>query len=195
MKKNIWGLCFVILGIIFALNAFELTNIDIFFKGWWTLFIIVPALIDLFGTKSNNKTANLILIILGILLLLANQNIVSFNMIYKLFGPLILIIIGLSMLFNEQIKKGVTNKIRKNLSGEYETLTATFSENRINKEGLFEKINLDAVFGSIYLNLNKAQIKKEAVIKCSSVFAGIEIIVPENTNVEGGVGSIKINFK
>lgn len=56
MKKTniLWGLVFIILGVIFGLNALEITNINIFFSGWWTLFIIVPSFIDLF--KKNDKT-------------------------------------------------------------------------------------------------------------------------------------------
>ena len=45
MKKvsNIlWGIIFVAAGVILALNAIGITHIDLFFDGWWTLFIIVP---------------------------------------------------------------------------------------------------------------------------------------------------------
>ena len=48
-KNIIWGIVLVIIGIIFGLNALEITNINIFFSGWWTLFIIVPSFIDLFN--------------------------------------------------------------------------------------------------------------------------------------------------
>ena len=50
MKKfgNIlWGLVFIAVGLIIGLNAMGITNINIFFKGWWTLFIIIPSLINL----------------------------------------------------------------------------------------------------------------------------------------------------
>ena len=48
MKKfgNIlWGVVLIIVGVIFGLNAVGLTDINIFFHGWWTLFIIVPSFI------------------------------------------------------------------------------------------------------------------------------------------------------
>ena len=48
LSKVIWGLVLIVLGIIFGLNALEITNINVFFDGWWTLFIIVPSFIDLF---------------------------------------------------------------------------------------------------------------------------------------------------
>ena len=46
MKKTgkiIWGVAFIAAGIVFALNAFGITHIELFFDGWWTLFIIVRA--------------------------------------------------------------------------------------------------------------------------------------------------------
>ncbi|MEE1115844.1 MAG: hypothetical protein UH851_03185, partial [Clostridia bacterium] len=35
----------------FALNAFNITDIDVFFDGWWTLFIIIPCAIGLFTER------------------------------------------------------------------------------------------------------------------------------------------------
>ena len=51
MSRILWGICFIIIGIIIGTNSFGLTNINIFFDGWWTLFIIVPCFIGLFNKK------------------------------------------------------------------------------------------------------------------------------------------------
>ena len=50
----IWGLILVCVGVVFGLNALDLTDINIFFKGWWTLFIIIPSIISL--CKNEGKT-------------------------------------------------------------------------------------------------------------------------------------------
>lgn len=42
ISRVLWGIAFIVVGGILALNAFGYTNIEIFFNGWWTLFIIVP---------------------------------------------------------------------------------------------------------------------------------------------------------
>ena len=47
ISKILWGIALVVIGGIFALNAFGVTDIHIFFDGWWTLFIIVPCLIGI----------------------------------------------------------------------------------------------------------------------------------------------------
>ena len=56
ISNLLWGLVFVVLGVIFGLNALEITDINVFFDGWWTLFIIVPCFIGLF--KDEDKTGN-----------------------------------------------------------------------------------------------------------------------------------------
>ena len=58
MKKAeniLWGIVLIILGLIIGGNTLGITNINIFFDGWWTLFIIVPCFIGLF--KDSDKTA------------------------------------------------------------------------------------------------------------------------------------------
>ena len=36
-RSIVWGIVLVIVGVIIALNDLEITNIDIFIEGWWTL--------------------------------------------------------------------------------------------------------------------------------------------------------------
>ena len=106
MKKFtslLWGLVLIIVGVILGCNAIGLTNIDIFFDGWWTLFIIVPCFIGLFN--DNDKTGSIIGILIGIFLLLCCQNILSFELFWKLLIPAILVIIGLSIIFKDVFNK------------------------------------------------------------------------------------------
>ena len=60
MKKVnsiLWGIALVALGVILALNAFGITDINIFFDGWWTLFIIVPCAIGLVTDRDKTGSA------------------------------------------------------------------------------------------------------------------------------------------
>ena len=103
----LWGIVLITIGVIFGLNALEITSINVFFEGWWTLFIIVPCFIGLI--KDNDKTGNLIGLLIGVVLLLCSRNIISFSLIWKLIVPTILVIIGLS--FIEMIKLIHVNQI------------------------------------------------------------------------------------
>ena len=68
MKNIFWGIILVVFGLIWGLNALDITHINIFFNGWWTLFIIIPCFIGLFNDK--DKTGNIIGLLIGIALLL-----------------------------------------------------------------------------------------------------------------------------
>ena len=92
----IWGIILVAAGVIFALNAFDITDIDIFFKGWWTLFIIIPCTINLFTER--DIAGNLFGIALGVFLFLCARDILDYSMIWKLLLPAFVVIIGLKML-------------------------------------------------------------------------------------------------
>ena len=49
ITKILWGTTLIAVGGIIALNAFGIADIELFFDGWWTLFIIVPCLVGISG--------------------------------------------------------------------------------------------------------------------------------------------------
>ena len=71
MKNNksiIWGIILVMVGVIYGLNSLNIVDINLFFPGWWTLFIIVPCVIGL--VTDGDKTGSIIGVIIGVLLLI-----------------------------------------------------------------------------------------------------------------------------
>ena len=88
-RNILWGIVLIIVGLIWGLNATGITDINIFFDGWWTLFIIVPCFIDLF--KESDKTGNIIGILIGVALLLSCQGIINFDSIWQLLFPAVMI--------------------------------------------------------------------------------------------------------
>ena len=179
-----------------------ITDINIFFDGWWTLFIIIPCFIGLF--KENEKTGNFIGLLIGVALLLACQNIIDFHLIWKLAFPTILVIIGVSLIFKDTIGGKVNSEIRKlneKRNGE-NGYCATFAGQNVNFDGQnFTGADLTAVFGGIKCDLRNAIIDSDVVINASSTFGGIEIYVPSNVKIKiksipifGGVSN-KANTK
>lgn len=188
MKKFgnvLWGLVLIAIGIIFGLNALGITSINIFFRGWWTLFIIVPSFIELF--RGNSKMWSLIWLAVGIILLLCAQDILSFSLIGKLIFPFILIIIGVSIIFKDTLNKKVAEKIRtlNENKGDFNECCAIFGEQKSDLSGQeFNGANLDAIFGSVELDISKAIIKKDQVINANAIFGGIKIKVPNGVNIK-----------
>ena len=179
----IWGIILIVVGIIIGLNSLGIANINIFFDGWWTLFIIIPSLADII--KRPNKASNYGWLVLGIVLLLCAQDILKFEVIGKLIFPAILVFIGLSLLFKDKVGKKVKEKIKTLNEEGLEEYYATFSGQEINKAGeVFNGASLNAIFGEIDLKLQDAKIQKDILINATAVFGGIDIIVPSNVNVK-----------
>ncbi len=179
----LWGVFLVIIGVIFGLNALEITDINIFFDGWWCFIIIIPCFIDLF--KDKDKSFDIIGIIVGTILFLGCQSLISFELILKLVIPLILVLSGLSFIFrdllNSKVKKEI-KKINKKSGKEY---YATFGGQNLNfDDEEFTGCSLNSIFGGIKCDLKDAIIKKDTVINASSIFGGITIYVPDNVKIK-----------
>lgn len=192
ISRAIWGIILIILGFIIAVNSLGIARIDIFFKGWWTLFIIVPSLISIID--GNNKKDSFIGLIIGIALLLAAQGFISFGMILKLIFPFILIVIGISVLYDGLFEKEIREKVNSVKSDEIDYITAVFSEEKRTIDYKFKSANVEAIFGSVKVDLTDAQLSSETTLKMNAIFGGVTLVVPENvkvkiksTNIFGGV--------
>mgnify|MGYP004522308187 CR=1 FL=1 len=185
MKKEnvLWGLGFIIVGILVLVNALGIIEINVFFKGWWTLFIIVPCFVNIF--KDNDKTASIIGTVFGILLLLAVRDVINFDLLWKILLPLVLIIIGLSLIFKDKVSDKVKDEIKKLNKNSKDEYTATFSEQDLNfDDEEFKGCELNAIFGGIKCDIKNAKLKDDVVINASSIFGGITLYVPKDVNVK-----------
>lgn len=175
VESIFWGIIIIAIGIIFLGNNLNIWNVNIFFDGWWTLFIIIPSFC---GLLKKEWTSSIIGLAIGILLLIASNHYISWDMVWKLFIPILLIVVGLTIIFRPQIKSVKTNK--KGLP-EYISI---FSSNYTNIKDSFKGASLLSVFGGIELNLEDAKIKDDILISCISVFGGIDIKLPKNVKVK-----------
>lgn len=185
ISNVIWGLVLVAAGLLFALNALEITDIDVFFDGWWTLFLIIPCGVGLFTDR--DKTGNLIGLTVGIFLLLCCQGVLDFAMVWKLLLPAIIVIIGLKLLLSGlmgdragQILSGMKEKGQDPKVG-----CATFSSCSLNYDGeVFDGAELTAAFGAVKCDLRGAVIREDCAIRIFAAFGSIEILTPETVHVK-----------
>lgn len=73
---------------------------DLFFKGWWALFVLIPCLVNLI--KAKDKTGPVIGIIIGILILLAANEIIPWAAIGISALVMIVLIVVLPMVFKKK---------------------------------------------------------------------------------------------
>lgn len=163
IENTVIGLIFIIIGVIIGLNAFHITNIDLFFDGWWTLFIIVPCFFGLF--KDQDKTGNIIGLIVGIYLLLYCQGLIDFQLAWKLVVPVIFVLIGLKMIFKDTFNK---KKPHQNIY-----------DNQLYTGG-----NYDVTFNGLILDLTKAYLNEETNITISTLFGGVDLYLPDDVNIQ-----------
>jgi len=170
-NRILWGIILIAAGVLFALNALNITNVDVFFDGWWTLFIIVPCTVGLFTEQE--KIGNLIGIAIGVGLLLCCQNVLSFSLLWKLFVPAVIVIIGQKMVFTEMFDQK-TNALISQIKKEGKNARiccAAFSGSDLKMDGeVFEGAELTAVFGGISASTDAA-----ATMQSSSMVYGSEM--------------------
>lgn len=204
VNRVLWGLVLVALGVVWALKATGLVDWTIFFPGWWTLFIIIPSVIGLI--TEDHKGGSLFGILLGVALMLACLDVLDFAVIWKLILPVAVILIGLSMICRTAFNSDEARKVHeahykarmaKVKEGEvvegddYQEYWATFSSVQEEFDGKeFADCRLEAVFGSIVLDLTDAKMPEESVAKVSALFGSAKIIVPDDVVVEVSSSSI-----
>lgn len=163
IENTVIGFILIIIGVIIGLNAFHITNIDLFFDGWWTLFIIVPCFFGLF--KDQDKTGNIIGLIVGIYLLLYCQGLINFQFAWKLVVPVIFVLIGLKMIFKDTFNK---KKPHQNIY-----------DNQLYTGG-----NYDVTFNGLILDLSKAYLNEETNITISTLFGGVDLYLTDDVNIQ-----------
>lgn len=179
----IWGLAFIFVGILYMGKSFLGWDFDLF--SWWPLIIIIPSVASLI--RQGIQFLNLIGLFTGGCFLLASLGVISGETIAKLFVPASLIIIGVCIIFrntfaSQKPSKEATEKIYDGSTPEY---NAIFSSHKtIFPNTAFNGTQINSIFGAVELNLRDAIITEDVVINCTSIFAGVDIIVPANVNVK-----------
>jgi predicted membrane protein len=183
------------LGIVLLLDGLDIIDFNPFFEGWWTLFIIIPCLIGLITER--DKAGNLIGLLIGIGLFLAVNDYLSFRLLGKMILPVVMIILGLRLVLGNAVigKKARGRKWAeehcRDAGGEILEYCATFSSIAPDLNGqTFYGAELTAVFGSVRCDLRNAVFTGDTVIKVSSIFGGIEILLPEAVNVSNSISVV-----
>ena len=188
IKQVLWGVILVTVGAILGSNALGLTNIDIFFDGWWTLFMIIPCATGLLSGK--DRTGNLIGLGIGIALLLGCRDIVDFDILWNLLLPVIIVIIGVKLIYGS-FSHRQHQEPTQHISANHSSGPAVFSGETVTIAGEeFRGTTLTAVFGGVECDLRNAIIHEDCAITASAIFGGIDIFVPAGINVKVNSNSI-----
>lgn len=184
VRNILWGLLLIAAGVLIGIDTFGIYDINFFFDGWWTLFIIVPCTIDLF--KSKDRTFNFIGIAVGLILLLACQEIITFEILLKLIVPVILVVLGLSLIFKDAVGGKAAKEIKRlnDIYTSRKNVGAVFSTERISVDNeVLESMDISASFGSVKCNFENAVVNYDVVLNINATFGSVEIYAPKGVKV------------
>lgn len=183
ISNLIWGALFILVGIGFMGNIFWDWNFNIFFSGFWTLFIIIPSVVSI--AENGPRPFSLTALIIGVLLLLSALGFFTFDIVTDLIVPVIFIAIGLSLITKNVW--GPTSKMKKiNVTGTDTDYSAIFGSQNVTffENEVFQGANVTAVFGGAKLDLRSAIVNEDVKIECAAIFGGIDIYVPGDVNIK-----------
>ena len=180
----------VIVALLWMLDILNLVNVTFLFKGWWTLFIIVPCSVALFTER--DKAGPLVGIAVGVLLLLSVRDVINWDMFWKLLLACIVLVMGLAILFGNSIKnRMISDKERCDIEKiqregrNIRVFTVSFGEKHLNMDGeLFEGADVKVSFASFTLDLRTAIFHQDSVLRVDCNFAGMELLLPSNISVK-----------
>jgi len=189
-RGSIWlGILAIILGLLWFLNNIGFTQISVgrFLAVYWPVLLILlgaeVVIRDLVCRSQGESKSTCalsclleggILIIIGALILGRNLGIYrfDFSFVWRIFWPVILILIGWSIL------RGTTS------TGGTHWAIMSGIELR-NKGWKLESGNMLAFMGGINLDLTVAEIpEKETVLNLTAIMGGIDVRVPDDVSIE-----------
>ncbi len=173
------GVLLIALGIAFLGNMTGWWQFDVFFAGWWTLFLIVPAVASMI--QSGINVGNGILLAIGAVLLVDQQGLLGDYSAWSFIAPVVVIAIGLGLIFRsargDTIPSGLTSGAGS-LSGIFGESTASYGGKP------FSGVSTSAIFGAVVLDLRGAIIENDVLVNSFSVFGGTDVFVDPNVNVD-----------
>lgn len=201
------GILILVIGAGLILSATGLVQ-DVFFDGWWSLFLIVPGLVMIY--RPGSRIPGILIVLLGIYFLLKAQNVIQFSLSFPMILGIVLVILGLKLLIpklsskssdktfsgeqaeadetsgTDETGKSVRIDVDMNASRTADTsknaeYTALF--NRVdasNSSRALKNCTANAVFAPVYLDLHGAEFKDKSRLELNGVFGEVQVLLPSN---------------
>lgn len=178
MKKKLvsrifLGVLILALGTILCGNAMGIWDVDVFFPGWWTLFIIIPCLY--FIVVDGPDFGNVIGLIVGVVLLLSKISIFKGYISWRIILPVIIIIIGIKIIVS------AVGDTHRTYDGYNYSKKSSFCDDKVDFSGqTFTGGPYKNSFGKLIIDLSGAVIAQSMPFTVDCSFGEIDIILPKD---------------
>ncbi len=184
MRKRIssvlWGLIFIAAGAGIIGHMAGAWEINLLFAGWWTLFLIVPAVLGM--VEHGIRIGNTIGLVLGVALLSCCRGWLPWEVLSRMLVPTVMILIGGVMVFKNLFHLNLGRvKVPNDLRTEE---LVVFSGKNLVVQNEFYGMTGEAVFGGLTIDLRGAKITENISIDALAVFGGVDILLPANVSVK-----------
>ncbi len=163
IKKVLWGIFFIAIALLLLLSMFGIIDFTLFFDGWWTFFIIIPAVAGL--VTGGNRFSNALLLFIGVGLFLSIYFRDSYDIdFYKIVLVFALLMVGVRLIFSSKKSN-------------------SFEVHNSSKTSLKNGKQINAIFGGSEIDMRHDEISGDIYISCFVFCGGIEFDFPTNVNV------------
>lgn len=184
-----FGLCIIAVGVLVLGRVAFGWVLDDFARGWWTLFIIIPAVVGI--VSEGLRFWNVFLLLLGLWLFTLTQHWWRIDT-WPYFGGAALILLGVYVIVGGTGRHThVGASSGRNFtqdSTDYPEYTSIFSNIKYaNICKQFRGGKATSVFGNLTVDLREIDLTQTSVIEVTSVFGGLELLAPKNVPVKVNV--------
>ena len=180
MRKRIsnvlWGLILIAVGIGIVGAMAGAWEFNIVFAGWWTVFLIVPALLGMI--EHGIRIGNTIGLVLGVALLACCQGWLPWEVLSRMLVPTVMILIGGVLVFKNLFHLNL-GRVKVPNEKRMEELVVFSGKNLVVQDEFFG-MDGEAIFGGLTIDLRGAQITENISIDALAVFGGVDILLPGN---------------
>lgn len=190
LAKLFLGFSIAAIGVLWILNVTGVIGFDIFFRGWWTLLIILPCTAHLIAHPNWGSFCG---IALGAILLLQAQGYIDWSVFWKLCLAIIFIAFGVVLIFSKNgrpeswnchdTRRGCST-ISRDGRNILKISSAFGEQNHRVEDEAFDGADIDASFGSVRLDLRNAIFNEDVEVRVKASFAGVGIYVPKDVNID-----------
>lgn len=184
MRKRIssvlWGLIFIAAGVGIVGVMAGAWEFNFLFAGWWTLFLIVPALLGMI--EHGISIGNTIGLVLGVALLSCCRGWLPWEVLSRMLIPTVMILIGGVLVFKNLFHLNL-GKVKVPNEKRLSELVVFSGKNLVIHEEFFG-IDGEAIFSGLTIDLRGAKITENISIDALAVFGGVEILLPANVSVK-----------
>jgi predicted membrane protein len=178
-----WGLAIIIVGLLFL--AQNLGLMDTFpFWNFLPALLVILGIYQLFINRFRAWVGPVIMILVGLYLLMATLDFISWSTFGTLIWPSVLILIGLSIIFRQGGVTGQHKEFSEETNSQFSVFSAFSGQKRRLTSVDFQSGEATAMFGATEIDLREAKVTNPpARIQTTAMFGGVEIYVPEDWDV------------